>query len=53
MQVVWDSRSCAVEAVYQVVSRTRSLKETTIRTILRRLELKGYLTHEEVGRAYV
>jgi predicted transcriptional regulator len=36
-----------------MVSRTRSLKETSTRTLLRRLEQKGYLTHEEEGRAYV
>jgi len=39
MQVVWDAGPCAVEAVHQVVSR--------------RLEQKGYLRHQESGRAYV
>jgi len=53
MQTVWDTGPCPVEAVHQVVSRKRSLKETSIRTILRRLEQKGYLRHEEKGRAYV
>jgi BlaI family transcriptional regulator, penicillinase repressor len=53
MQVVWDRGPCAVEAVYDVVSRSRPLKETSVRTILRRLEQKGYLRHEEQGRAYV
>jgi BlaI family transcriptional regulator, penicillinase repressor len=53
MQVVWDRGPCAVEAVYDVVSRKRQLKETSVRTILRRLEQKGYLRHEEQGRAYV
>lgn len=42
-----------MEAVHQVVSRQRNLKETSVRTILRRLEQKGYLRHEEQGRAYV
>lgn len=42
-----------MEAVYEVVSRKRELKETSVRTILRRLEQKGYLRHEEQGRAYV
>jgi len=42
-----------VEAVHQIVSRNRDLKETTIRTLLRRLEHKGYLKHESDGRAYV
>jgi BlaI family penicillinase repressor len=53
MQVVWDAGPCPVEAVHQVVSQKRKLKETSVRTILRRLELKGYLRHEEQGRAYV
>jgi BlaI family transcriptional regulator, penicillinase repressor len=53
MQVVWNSEPCSVEAVYEVVSRDRDLKETTIRTLLRRLEQKGYLRHESEGRAYL
>ena len=53
MQVVWDSGRCSVETVHQAVSRNRSLKETTVRTLLRRLEQKGYLQHETEGRAYV
>src|ERR1700733_2962933 len=53
MRGVWDGVPCSVEAVHQVVSRKRNLKETSIRTILRRLEQKGYLRHEEKGRACV
>ena len=53
MQAVWDLGPCPVEAVHQVVLKKRKLKETSVRTILRRLEHKGYLRHEEKGRAYV
>src|SRR5215831_535600 len=53
MRVVWDSAPCSVEAVYEVVSTKRDLKETTVRTLLRRLEQKGYLEHESDGRAYL
>ncbi len=53
MQAVWRAEPCPVEAVYDVVSRKRDLKETTVRTLLRRLESKGYLQHESAGRAYV
>lgn len=53
MQVVWEAGPCPVEAVYLVVSKKRDLKESSVRTILRRLEQKGYLRHEEEGRAYV
>jgi BlaI family transcriptional regulator, penicillinase repressor len=53
MRAVWDAEPCAVETVHLAVSRTRRLKETSTRTLLRRLEQKGYLKHEEAGRAYV
>jgi predicted transcriptional regulator len=53
MQVIWDKGRCAVEGVHAVVSRKHNLKETSVRTILRRLEQKGYLRHEAEGRAYV
>lgn len=53
MRVVWDSGPCSVDAVHKVVSRKRELKETTVRTLLRRLEHKGYLQHQTEGRAYL
>jgi BlaI family transcriptional regulator, penicillinase repressor len=53
MDAVWSAGPSSVDAVHQRVSSTRDLKEATIRTILRRLEQKGYLRHRAEGRAYV
>jgi BlaI family penicillinase repressor len=53
MRAVWDHGPCSVEAVHRVISGTRSLKEGTTRTLLRRLEQKGYLKHQEKDRAYI
>src|SRR5258707_9092136 len=53
MQAVWDGGTCTVEAAHRIVSRKRNLKETSVRTLLRRLEQKGYLKHDSDGRAYV
>jgi predicted transcriptional regulator len=53
MQAVWKAGSCSVETVHEAVSRNRSLKETSTRTLLRRLERKGYLRHKAEGRAYI
>lgn len=53
MRAVWHGGRCSVEAVHRIVARKRDLKETTVRTLLRRLEQKGYLEHESEGRAYV
>jgi BlaI family penicillinase repressor len=53
MQAVWEAGPCSVEAVHQKISRNRRLKETSTRTLLRRLEQKGYLRHKTEGRAYI
>jgi BlaI family transcriptional regulator, penicillinase repressor len=53
MRAVWNGGRCTVEDVHRIVARKRDLKETTVRTLLRRLEQKGYLEHEAEGRAYI
>src|ERR1700728_1510379 len=51
MQLVWASGPLTAEAVRDRLSRR--LKESTVRTVLRRLEEKGYTTHTVDGRTYV
>ena len=55
MQAVWKGGAVGTcfDTVHAVVSRTRDLKEVTTRTVLRRLEQKGYLRHDVAGRAYI
>ncbi|HKE23107.1 MAG TPA: BlaI/MecI/CopY family transcriptional regulator [Bryobacteraceae bacterium] len=53
MTAIWTGGPSSVEAVHRVVSGTRRLKETSVRTLLRRLEQKGYLQHEVEGRAFI
>jgi predicted transcriptional regulator len=53
MNAVWSAGPSSVEVVHQAVSRKRSLKEVTVRTLLRRLEQKGYLRHHVEGRAFI
>jgi BlaI family transcriptional regulator, penicillinase repressor len=53
MSAVWKTGPSSVESVHQAVSQKRRLKETTIRTLLRRLEQKGYLRHHVEGRAFI
>ncbi len=53
MKAVWDAGPCSVDAVHQAVAQNRKLKEATTRTLLRRLEEKGYLRHQAEGRAYI
>ena len=51
MQLVWAHGPVTAEAVRERLSRP--LKESTVRTVLRRLEEKGYTTHTVDGRTYV
>ena len=51
MQLVWAHGPVTAEAVREKLSRP--LKESTVRTVLRRLEEKGYTTHTVDGRTYV
>ena len=51
MQLVWANGPVTAEAVRERLSRP--LKESTVRTVLRRLEDKGYTTHTVDGRTYV
>src|SRR3954464_12921469 len=51
MQLVWANGTVTAEVVREQLSRP--LKESTVRTVLRRLEEKGYTTHIVDGRTYV
>ncbi len=51
VKIVWAEAPVTAETVRQRLSRP--LKESTVRTVLRRLEEKGYITHTVEGRTYV
>lgn len=53
MQVVWSKGRVTAESVRADLEKSHGIKDSTIRTVLRRLEAKGYVQHESDGRAYV
>ena len=53
MQVVWSQGRVTAESVRVELESSHGLKDSTIRTILRRLEAKGYVGHQSEGRVYV
>ena len=53
MEHVWSHPNCTAETCREGVAVHRALKDSTIRTILRNLEEKGYVTHDVDGRTYV
>ena len=53
MQIVWDDQAVTAEDVREKMDSSHGLKASTVRTLLRRLEEKGYVTHDVDGRTYV
>lgn len=53
MSHVWSSGSVTAEDVRTSLAARHPMKDSTVRTILRRLESKGYLTHSVEGRTYL
>jgi predicted transcriptional regulator len=51
MQLVWAAGEITADAIRRRLARKP--KESTVRTVLRRLEEKGYVTHTVDGRAYL
>ena len=51
MQLIWANGRLTAEFVRERLARR--LKESTVRTVLRRLEEKGYVHHAVDGRTYV
>lgn len=51
MQLVWKHGPANAEELRAKLSRP--LKESTVRTVLRRLEEKGYVRHEVEGRTFI
>lgn len=53
MTVIWRHGQATAELVRTELKTGQPVKDSTVRTILRRLEEKGYVTHETEGRMYV
>jgi len=53
MDYVWSHGPVTAEACREALAARRPMKESTIRTVLRRLEQKGYVAHEVDGRTFV
>ncbi len=53
MDYVWAHPKCTAETCREGIASRRALKDSTVRTILRNLEEKGYVTHDVDGRTFV
>ena len=53
MEVVWKRTTATSEEVREALATQHPMKESTARTILTRLEAKGYVSHVVAGRTNV
>ena len=53
MSILWQRETATVGDVVAALTATRPSTYSTIQTILRILETKGYVTHEKVARAFL
>ncbi len=53
LRLVWEKGSATVQNVCEMLPRRRKIAYATVQTLLRRLEKKGYIRHETVGKAHV
>lgn len=51
LEIVWKHGSASAEAVQKDL--VRPLKESTVRTVLKRLEQKGHLSHTVANRTFI
>lgn len=53
LDFVWTHANCTAEMCRVGLAKERKLKDSTVRTVLRKLEEKGYVTHDMDGRTFV
>jgi predicted transcriptional regulator len=53
LDYVWAHPDCTAEQCREGLAGQKTLKDSTVRTILRNLEAKGHVTHTVEGRTFV
>ena len=53
MEYLWANGPATGEAVRAAIGKDRALSDSTVRTVLRRLEAKQYVRHEMEGRQFL
>jgi predicted transcriptional regulator len=53
MSVLWQRHTATVGDVVAALKKRRPVSYSTVQTILRILEEKGYVTHEKIARAFL
>jgi len=53
MDIVWGCDEVSASEVRRILSKSRKVARNTVRTLLERMEEKGWITHREEGRTFL
>jgi BlaI family penicillinase repressor len=53
MEIIWERGEVSATGVRTVLSQSRPVARNTVRTLLERMEEKGWITHREDGRTFL
>jgi BlaI family penicillinase repressor len=53
MEIIWERGEVSATGVRKVLSQSRPVARNTVRTLLERMEEKGWITHREEGRTFL
>src|SRR5579862_2192552 len=53
MEILWKTGPGTADQIREALAPRHALKDSTIRTVLRRLQEKGYVNHKIEGKAFV
>jgi BlaI family penicillinase repressor len=53
MEIIWERGEVSATGVRKVLSLSRPVARNTVRTLLERMEEKGWITHREDGRTFL
>jgi len=52
MEILWKGGPATAEGIREALAPKHALKDSSVRTILSRLEEKGYVKHKQLGKAF-
>jgi len=53
MELVWDKKEARVLEITAALNLQRTIARNTVRTLMERMEEKGWLTHRVEGRSFI
>ena len=53
MELIWDKTEAGVLEIIEALNKQRPVARNTVRTLMERMEEKGWLTHRVEGRSFV